>query len=211
MSLIAKAKSGGNFDPVPEDQHTARCVLVVDIGTHDGSYGPKHQCVVGWELPEVQQVFDEAKGPEPMMLSNFYTVSLSEKANLRQMLETWRGRAFTADELSGFDLSSLLGVPCMLSVVHKTKPNGDIRAQVQSVAKLHKSITCPDQAIPSRLFNLDESSQEDLQALPEWIQTYVKQSEEYPQWVRRTGGGVVDTPTFEGEEPPEATQEGVPF
>jgi len=211
MSLIAKAKAGVSFKPVPEDQHTARCVLVADIGTHSEAYGPKHQCVIGWELPEVLQVFDEAKGQEPSMMSSFYTVSLSEKANLRQMLETWRGRAFTPQELEGFDLSNLLGVPCMLSVVHKQKPSGDVRAAVQGVSKLHRAIQCPEQITPSRLFNLDESGQEDLQALPEWIQGYIKQSEEYPLWVRRTGGGEVDFTTFASEEVPNQEADGVPF
>jgi len=211
MSLIAKSQGGSNIEPVPEDQHTARCVLVADIGTHDGAFGPKHQCIIGWELPECTHVFDEAKGEEPRMLSCFYTVSLSEKANLRKVLETWRGRAFTAEELDGFDLSNLLGVPCMLSVVHKTKPNGDVRSNVQSVSKLHKSIECPPQVVPSRLFNLDESVQEELQALPEWVQGYIRKSAEYPAWVQRTGGGVIEPPTFAGEEPQETAQDVVPF
>lgn len=208
MPLIATAKGGANFEPVPEDQHIARCVLVADIGTQQGHYGSKHQCIIGWELPEVLQVFDEARGEEPAMLSAFFTISLNEKANLRLMLEAWRGRGFSPAELEGFDLVNLLGVPCLLQVVHVTNPKGDTRAKVQGVSKLHKGLTCPEQTIPSRVFTLEDSDQEDFKAMPAWIQDKIKECAEYSAWVRRTAGGesqasVVDDGTdvpFQDEE-----------
>jgi len=189
MGLIAKAKTGGNFELIPEDQHLARCVLVADIGTHESTYGAKHQCLIGWEFPDVLQVYDADKGEEPSMLSAFYTLSLSEKANLRHMLESWRGRAFTADELEGFDLFCLCGIGCLVQVVHAAKANGDMRAKIQSVTKLHKSMTVPAQVCPSRKFDLAESTADDFEALPEWIREKVKESAEWTEFMRRTMSG----------------------
>jgi hypothetical protein len=188
MGLIAKAKGGGNFELIPEDQHLARCVLVCDIGTHDGTYGQKHQCLIGWEFPEVLQVFDPDKGEEPAMLSQFYTLSLSEKANLRHMLESWRGRAFTPEELDGFDLFCLAGIGCLVQVVHVAKATGDMRAKIQTVSKLHKSMKVPQQITPTRTFCLAESTAQDFEALPEWIRDKVKESAEWPEFMRRTMG-----------------------
>ena len=188
MGLIAKAKGGGNFELVPEDQHLARCVLVCDIGTHDSTYGHKHQCLIGWEFPEVLQVYDEAKGKEPAMLSSFYTLSLGDKANLRHMLESWRGRAFTPEELDGFDLFCLAGIGCLVQVVHVVKQNGDTRAKIQTVSKLHKSMTVPEQVTPTRTFCLTESTAEDFEALPEWVRNKIKESAEWPEFMRRTMG-----------------------
>ena len=58
---------------------------------------------------------------KPRAISETYTNSLGEKANLRKMLENWRGRAFTQEEMDGFDLRNVLGKACMISVVHGTK------------------------------------------------------------------------------------------
>ena len=214
MGLIAKAKGGGNFELIPEDQHLARCVMVADIGTHDSTYGRKHQCVIGWEFPEVLQVYDTDKGEEPAMLSVFYTLSLSEKANLRHMLESWRGRAFTAEELEGFDLFCLCGIGCLVQVVHAPKANGDVRAKVQTVSKLHKSMTVPDQIVKSRTFDLAESSVDDFEALPEWLRGKIKECDEWPIFAKRTMGA--DSQVGEAAEYQEdlsggAAQPDVPF
>ena len=211
MPLIAKAKTGGNFELIPEDQHIARCVLVADIGTQDGPYGAKHQCIIGWEFPEVLHVFDEEKGEEPAMLSAFYTVSLSDKANLREMLESWRGRSFTPDELNGFDLANLLAVPCLVQVVHHQNNNGDTRAKVQGVTKLHKSMACPEQVVPSRLFSLNESGQEEFQAMPPWIQDKVREAAEYQEWVKRTARGEPQETVTVGAEQGAFSEDEVPF
>ena len=71
-----------------------------------------------------------------------YTLSLNEKATLRKDLEGWRGRAFTKEELAGFDLEKLLGANGLFSVVHfqgKTDPTQTF-ASIQSVMALPKGM-----------------------------------------------------------------------
>jgi len=41
---------------------------------------------------------------------------LSEKANLRKDLENWRGKGFTEAELAGFDVESIRGANCLLTI-----------------------------------------------------------------------------------------------
>lgn len=131
MTLIASDSGGGPKELPEADIHNAVCAFVEDLGIQPGYQGgaPKHKCIIVWEL--------EAKMSDgrPFMLSKRYTVSLFEKATLRHDLESWRGVAFTADELKGFDLSKLKGVPCRLNVVHKPKADGAMKAEVQSVIK----------------------------------------------------------------------------
>lgn len=62
-----------------------------------------------------------------------YTVSLNEKANLRKDLEKWRGRKFSADELNGFDLESVIGAPAMLNIVHNEGDEGQVYANVNGI------------------------------------------------------------------------------
>jgi hypothetical protein len=189
MSLIAKNKGGGSFALVPEDQHVARCVRIIDIGTQDGTYGPKHQCIIAWELPECQQVFDADRGPEPSLMSSFYTLSLNEKSNLRRVLEQWRAKAFTDQELEGFDVSSVISVPCLIQVLHKLNAAKEPRAIINSINRLPRGMTCPPQILDSLVFTLEDGTWEQFELIPEWQRELIKKCPEYPGFVSRINGG----------------------
>lgn len=118
MSLTASDKGNTDFEITPEGQYVGRCYRIVDMGTQTttGQFGVKdqHKVMVSWELLDGPKMQDG----RPFAVSQFYTVSLHEKAKLRADLEAWRGRKFTVTELEGFDIGSVLGAYCMLQVVH---------------------------------------------------------------------------------------------
>jgi len=72
------------------------------------------------------------------VVTNTYTASLNEKANLRRDLESWRGRPFTAEELQGFDLEKVVGKPCMLNLVAKTTAKGKTWTGIAAIMPLPK-------------------------------------------------------------------------
>lgn len=113
-------KEGTTFKLVPPGQYSAVCIDVVDLGivktTWQGKEKTAHKCRIVFELAEV----DPDTGKR-LSISSYFTASLSEKATLRKFLEAWRGRAFTADELKGFDTENLIGVGAVLQVVHAQK------------------------------------------------------------------------------------------
>jgi hypothetical protein len=63
MAIIAKKGEGKEFFLIPEDSYVARCIYVVDIGTHitTGKFAGKKQnkVCIGFELPEVMNEFTE--------------------------------------------------------------------------------------------------------------------------------------------------------
>src|SRR5688572_23018431 len=79
---------------------------------------------------------------KPFLVRRRYTCSLHEKAALRGDLESWRGRAFTDQELQAFDLESLLGVNCLLNILHECR-NGSTYANVSSIMRLPKGMPAP--------------------------------------------------------------------
>jgi hypothetical protein len=173
--------SGGNFTPAPLGTHVARCYRIVDLGTQHGEYQGKpnkrNTIILGWELPD--EIIETDEGPKPIIVSKFYTNSLSEKANLRHDLEAWRGRAFSRDELARFDLESILGKACMVTIV-----NGEgERPKVSAVSGIPKSVNPPPQFNPSFSFWLDEFSQEKFDTLSDKIQEMIRQSDEYDEIV----------------------------
>lgn len=176
--LAAEGESKPKQQP-PAGSHVARCISVIDLGTQDTPFGESHKVRITWELPEEKAVFKEEKGEQPFVLSKDYTLSLYEKANLRHDLESWRGRAFTEQELRGFDISKLLGAPCLLSVIHKTSDKGKTYANISSVSAMPKGMQCPEQYNPTVEYSIEMGHNSRYMALPEWLQKKIANSREW--------------------------------
>ena len=106
------AETSGTYELAPIGVYSAVCTRLINMGMQETSYGLKHQVHLAFEIDEVM-----SEGRPFLMMQN-YTLSLNEKSRLRQDLQAWRGRAFNAEELKGFDLKSVLGKSLQVSVVH---------------------------------------------------------------------------------------------
>lgn len=140
MSFIVREKSSeSTFKPVPPGTHLARCYRIVDLGTQETNYQGKVSTQRKMMIQfEVHGQDDDGnalvtRAGEPMSISKNYTVSLGEKARLRQDLISWRGKAFTPEELKGFELKNLLGVWCMLSVVETPGNDGKTYSNINAI------------------------------------------------------------------------------
>ena len=127
MGIIA-AETKSNFKPVPEGLHPAVCGDVVDLDLVETDYGTKHKVKIVWQLDAINPATSK-----PYLVSCRYTLSLHEKAKLRQHLETWRGRKFTREELKGFDLEKLINANCQVQIIHEPGEDGRIWANVKAV------------------------------------------------------------------------------
>jgi len=183
--LTAKATNEKQFELAPEGTHIARCIQIVDLGTQsvefNGEKKEQHKARITWELPNEQRVFKEENGEQPFLVSKEFTVSLSDKANLRKVLESWRGKAFEENELQGFDVMNVLGVPCMLQIIHKTSKSGNKYAEISSVMKLMKGTVCPNQINPSTSLSFEDWNETIFNGLNEWLRDKIKLSPEYRQ------------------------------
>jgi hypothetical protein len=198
MGLVAS--NTVEFEVTPAGNHLARCYQVIDLGTQiaDFGEGPKQlsKILIGWELS--QELMEDGR---PFGISKSYTLSLNDNATLRKDLESWRGRPFTDEELSGFHLHNILGKGCMLNVIHKEK-NGKSRPNVSTVNVLPKGIEAPAPHNSIVSFDLDDFHQETFDRLPEWIRKTIEKSPEY-QAIQAAKGG--------SDEPPLLTEDDIPF
>jgi len=177
MPLIAKS-NGSTITPIPEDLHLAVCYAVYDLGTHHSQFGKdQHKIVIIFELPEVRGQFEkDGKMVDlPRAISKRYTLSLHEKAVLRQDLEGWRGKKFTDEELKGFDLQKLLGVSCQIQIVH-TQKDGNTYANINNIVK-SKEQRKPENKTSS--FTFADNGVDFPPEMPEWVQNICKESQEY--------------------------------
>ena len=182
MSITAK-NTGNNFELTPAGNHIARCYSMIEIGTvkedFKGEVKNLHKVRITWELPLEQRVFVPEKGQQPFSISKEYTLSMHEKATLRKDLSSWRGKPFTDDEARSFDVTKLLGIPCMLNVVHTVSSSGNTYANVAAITPMPKGTTCPPQINDSFEFNYAEFNETVFQSLPEYLRKKMEVTPEY--------------------------------
>lgn len=175
---VAK-ESGGNFIPVPAGNHPARCFGCVSLGTQDGGiYPAAFKILLMFEIPG--ETIERDGKQQPMSVNKEYTLSLNEKANLRHDLDSWRGRPFNADELKGFEVSNVVGVACLLNVIHRPRvKDGQMQARIASISPLPKGMTVPEIFNPKIKFEVEDGRSDTFNKLPEWIRKKIEGCEEW--------------------------------
>ena len=163
MGLTVSKPEGGDFEPAPSGTHMARCYMVVDLGIQPTKYGDKHKIRIGWELSN-----EKMAAGRPFAVSQEYTASLHADSNLTKVLTSWRGRAFTEEELAGFDLFKIAGAPCMVTVIHNIEGERTF-ANIGSVTSVPKGLAIPEMINEKIIFSLEQPDNAAFQKIPERI------------------------------------------
>lgn len=182
MPIIAK-ESGTDFKPVSPGTKGARCFGVVDLGTqlpNIATYRPQRKVLLFWEIAE--ECYEVEGKQIPMTIMREYSLTLgkaNKESNLRKDLNSWRGRPFTEDEAKGFDIKALIGVPCMLSIAHYKKQDGNTGAKVAAVTGVPKGLIVPELIHDKLYYEIDMGKGKEFEALPEWIRGKVSKCLEW--------------------------------
>ncbi len=203
MEIIIK-NTAKQYPLPPADNHVARCVSIIDLGTHteETKFGVKtnQKLRISWELPNEKAVFDKEKGEQPFMISKGFNVSMHEKASLRKFLESWRGVAFTEKELEGFNIIKLLGQPCMLNVTH-VEHEGKQYANITAVSRVPKGLTCPPAITELISYSATSHNEEVFAKLPEFLQKKINECWERNEQAKKTPV-VAESAEIEGQDIP---------
>jgi len=195
MAELYVEDDGGEFERCPTGVHLARCYRIIDLGTQKTEYMGQekfqHKISLGWEVHAIDDSGKNLrmKDGRPFAIFKNYTLSWSEKANLRLDLQAWRGRPFTSDEMRKFNVKSVLGAWCMINCIeregrnNKTYVNVGGISPVPSLVKqqgLPKAINAneffvisePDMAL---FETFSQNLKTKIQASPEWQKLSLKQ------------------------------------
>lgn len=188
MAIVA-TNSGTKREPIPAGNYIARCYQMLHIGTVNevilGTPKTLNKVRIGWELPTELKEYKEGEGEKPAVISKEYTLSMNDRANLRKMLASWRGKDFSEEEAKAFDITKLLGVPCMLNVIHKTSADGQrTYEEIAGVTPMPRGMTCPPQICTNLVWDYDQPDLQLLESLPDFIKEKIKSSEEYKSLVQ---------------------------
>lgn len=180
MPMLKESES--TFEPVPAGTHPARCYQMVSLGTQppgNPQYKPSFQVVLAFELPNEQ--IERGGQSVPMSTSQFLNAKLGTQqkpSNTRKFIEAWRGKAFTAQEVAGFDLSKVVGAPCLLNIIHEDR-GGKTVSKIASISPLPKGMSMNGQINPSVVYEIEQGRDSVFASLPEWLQKKIEICEEW--------------------------------
>lgn len=182
MSFPVSRPEGQDYDPIPAGTVQAVCYAVVDLGTQYSDYYKKaaRKVQIVWEVPEYR-IELEREGRQmnlPRAISKRYTLSLHSKAQLYSDLVSWRGQDFTTEELECFDLFTILGANCLLTITHTTKDNKTY-ANVASVASLMKDMDKIKSENPHVRYYIPEDQMNIPEGVPDWMKEIIAKSDEH--------------------------------
>lgn len=103
-------------------KYDATCYSVIDLWSQEierqGEKKMQRKVLIGFEIH--WQYIEKDGEKLPLVKSKKYTLSMSEKSNLRKDIKSWYGK----DQWENFDLFELLGKKAELTVIHNTSKTG---------------------------------------------------------------------------------------
>jgi hypothetical protein len=152
--------------------------MFVDLGMQESNYNGQQKVqpkiYLRWQIPSLRLKYekDGVQHEGPMAIGSKFTLSLHEKAGLRKILQSWRGKAFTPEELKRFDVTTILGKPCLITVTHAPKDGGGVYANIGAVAKLPAGVPAPELEGGTLIYDADNRDTWDK--LRPWLQEAIK-------------------------------------
>lgn len=188
MTSFVVESGGSNFELAPTGMHLARCYRIIDVGTQRSEYKGEvqhiHKLMLGWEIHGKD---DDGKplvmkDGRPFAMFKNYSLSWSEKANLRIDLQSWRGKPFSQEEMRRFDLKNVLDAWCMINVIEKQGVDGKMYVNVGSVTPVPamiKQAGLPTGINKNEIFNLSTPDMEMFQGFSDNLKAKIMAS---PEW-----------------------------
>jgi hypothetical protein len=198
MAFIVK-ESGGAFESTPPGMHLARCYRIVDLGTQKSEYMGQvkflHKIMLGWEIHTTKDDGTTLKMRDgrPFAMFKNYTLSWSEKANLRLDLQSWRGKPFTQEEMRSFDLETILGAWCLLNVIERPGKDGKMYVNIDTVTPvpaMMKKAGLPEGVNKLEMFNLDSPDMTMFESFSDNLKVKIMAS---PEWQKLQSSGNAST------------------
>ncbi len=208
--MKATKKAGNSYPPIPAGTHQAVIYGIIDEGTqYSEKYNKSSPKVrVLFELPKVR--IDIEKEGEvtvnvPRVTSQEYTLSLHEKSGLSIACASLLGRGWTEDEIEfGYDPKGLMGINCLLQVVHKHKDKKTY-ANINGIVSLPEGMPELKAEIETIWYDMEEHGFSFPEKMHDWIADIIKQSAEYKEHTQPSGAN----PEYDGNYIP--PDDSVPF
>lgn len=184
---VPKPESNLDYELTPSGTHVATIFKIVNLGTLTTEWQGQERQVpkirIFWEIPGETKTFTDKEGNDrelPFAISRKLTLSMGEKSNLLPLVKGMTGTSFSEEEAYNFDIFSLLGLSCLINVVHEKSKDGDrTYAVVNSASALPKGMEAPAPVNEQVIWNVRDMSRDEIMDLPEYISKDMVSSQEF--------------------------------
>lgn len=242
MPTYSPKPSTTSYEPAPAGTHVARVFKFMNLGTRFQEYKGERKAYpdtlinFSLELPNEINKFtyvdketnEEVEVEKPFAISREFTLSMGKRSNLRPFVEGIIGVALTDQEAYAFDVESLVGMTCLVTIAHKKSPDGErTYANIVSTSPLVKGMQAPEAVNEPTIQDVNDMSKEQIELLPEWLRDKMIISDEYkarfdPTEIERKqniqdtvdklrGTGSPNLTTSSGSSSEEIKPEDIPF
>lgn len=162
-----KATTGGtgDFDCPKGGAYPAVLVALVDLGTHPEEFVDKATGKKKYkDMRKVQMVWELTSEPSSKpgvnhVVGRDFSMTFSEKSNLRKFAETWRGQRYKDGET--LNISKLVGQKCMLTIT-EVKSGEKTFAKVENVSPVPRGMEVQSPKLTPKAYGITDE-------LPAWI------------------------------------------
>jgi hypothetical protein len=162
----------GGFEPCPEGNHIGILVSYIDRGLQDGTFGPRRQVFLKWELPGVETDNEN----QVLVFQTIFNLSLRAKA-FSEIVAALMG---SPSNLRGVNIKDMLGKAARLTIVHNE--NGvQTYANIDRVRPLKPGEKVPVHETELTYFSLDQDEFDEavFESLPKSEKDRIVKSETY--------------------------------
>lgn len=175
---------------LPNGDNKAILVHIISIGSQKFSKGDREwyspQVILGFEFPDVTGQTSDGD-TFTIMKSQTYFVSLNKAKNgigLREIIDGMLGRQLTSEEEAEFDISSLVGRGCILTMNVVTDKNGKEYQNITAVKQLTEMIKPKRQLIVVTPADIISENIERF-GLADWIMDKIATSKERQEFLAK--------------------------
>lgn len=170
-------KNGEPSDPIKAGTYTAICYGVIDEGhqqatNFNGEAEVQHQIRLMFELPDERMGDGRPRGTSKKM-----KLSMHEKSGLRKAVHALIVKQLSDAEAVGFDLTSLVGRGCFVSIVENPRRDGNgTYSKIDGFMPLPRGVQVGKPENATIVYEVESGEPPDI--LPEWLRNEINQSEE---------------------------------
>ena len=187
FTVDTESKNFAPRTPAPAGSHAARLIWLIDLGTQEDNWAgeTKIRRKVNLTFELVNELMEDGR---PFVVGRSVSMSFNEKSTLRQIAEALLGSKLPKN----FDLSTLVGKPCLASVVHYTKQDGTPGAKMGTIVPCPKGFPVKATANEYIVYNIHEPDAEVFAKMPKWIQEEIGKAKENDPEYKRVIAGELD-------------------
>lgn len=174
--LVKKSGEAGPREVCPAENLRAIVTGIYFVGTQVNKFQPDQRPAL--KIVMRFEVDSQKTDGSNHLLSSVFTYSLHERSALSKQFGPIMGNAWPQKDGDPFDLTILLGLPCMVDIKHNVKPDGTVSAKIDKISKMPRGFSPFETDSNQVVWCFDDPGAMAAEGVPDWIKKMAEESVE---------------------------------